>query len=566
MFVSGTVAGVFIRLYDRRGRTTTSGIAILFQREARSHQTGLSPCPLIRLERSLVLQRIARTVTGASVLQLGRGDRERNATAHARRDSARADIDRNTAIFLLAITVVVAAALRLIGANDQLWFDEIATLLDSVRKPLGVIATHFPSDNDHVFYSELAHISVRLGGETPFTVRLPAILFGIASIPLIYWVGTKITTRIEALASAILATVAAYHIWFSQNARGYTILLVLSLVGTRLILNGLRARSIKPWLGFALVSALAAYTHLSMIMMVVGQAIAVALYLLTSKRATMAEMKGPAIGFIGAALLTIILYLPMLGDVATFFHGEATAAKPTATSGLLHMFSEMQVGLARGTVAILGAAVFLIGLVSYWRQSSLIPGLFFIPPALIYLTTVLLERPTRPRFFFFIAGFLLLVGVRGVFVIIHFLLDRMGRPLPSYEKPVRWLAVAAMAGVLVADLSRTYGKPKMDYEGALAFVDGSRLSDNAITLAGVGADFVYSQYYHRNWPELKSTDQLASLRRGRDVLVLHTLARSFRQTNPSLFEALKSSCREERIFAGTLQDGDIIVSRCARQQ
>ncbi|MBW0007262.1 MAG: glycosyltransferase family 39 protein, partial [Sphingomonas sp.] len=158
------------------------------------------------------------------------------------RPTSKDDIDRGTARALLAITIGAAAALRLFGANDQLWFDEIATLLDSVRKPLGVIMTHFPSDNDHVFYSVLAHISVNLGGETPFMLRLPAILFGIASIPLIYTVGTRVTTRFEAVASAMVATVAGYHIWFSQNARGYTMLLVLTLLGTQLIFDALKTR------------------------------------------------------------------------------------------------------------------------------------------------------------------------------------------------------------------------------------------------------------------------------------------------------------------------------------
>lgn len=480
-------------------------------------------------------------------------------------EAAQADIGRRTATILLAITVMVAAALRLIGANDQLWFDEIATLIDSVRKPLGVIATHFPSDNDHVLYSLLAHISVGLGGETPFTVRLPAILFGIASIPLIYWVGTRITTRFEALAAAILMTVAAYHVWFSQNARGYTILLVLSLVGTRLILDGLKTRSIKPWVGFALVSALAAYTHLSMIMMVVGQAIAVSLHLTIGKRTSIDEMKGPAIGFMGAALLTVVLYLPMLRDIAGFFHAEATAAKAgTTNSGFLHMLAGMRLSLALGSFVIAVGAVFLIGLASYARQSLVIPALFFIPPALIYFTTVLLERPTRPRFFFFIAGFLLLVGMRGVFVTIHFILDRLGQPWWSYERSARWTAVAAMAGLLIFDLSRTYGKPKMDYEGALAYVDASPHSEDAVALAGVGTEFVYREFYHRNWPELTSADQLATLRGSRDVLVLHTLDRALGQSNPVLLQTLQSSCREERNFAGTLQDGDIHISRCGR--
>jgi mannosyltransferase len=465
---------------------------------------------------------------------------------------------------LLALVVVAAAALRLIGGGDQLWYDEIVTLVDSVRNPLAAIVTHYPSDNGHVFYSVLAHISIGLGGETPFMVRLPAILFGIVSIPLIYTMGTRVTTRFEALAGAMLATVAAHHIWFSQNARGYTVLLVLTLLGTQLILDGLKTRTKKPWILFAVASALGAYTHVSMILAVVGQAIAVALHLLAVRRFTVEELKGPAIGFIGAAVLTVMLYLPMLGDVAGFFGAQATTPRPKpAGLTVLDLFRNLD--LIRGGVMISGGAVFLVGIVSYWRQSPLIPALFFIPPALVYFAAVLLERPSRPRFFFFIAGFLLLVGVRGVFVIIRFVLGRLGQPWAAGEKPLRWAAVAAMTGLLLLDLTRTYGKPKMDYEGALAYVEVSRRPGDIVALAGIGADFVYTSFYDRNWPRLTSAGHLAQLRRRNDVLVLHTFERPLGQADPTLLDALKTRCAEERSFAGTLQDGEIYVSRCTRR-
>jgi hypothetical protein len=216
-------------------------------------------------------------------------------------------------------------------------------------------------------------------------------------------------------------------------------------------------------------------------------------------------------------------------------------------------------------VLLIGGAVFLVGLVSYWRQSSLIPALFFIPPSLVYFATVLLERPTRPRFFFFIAGFLLLVGVRGVFVIIRFVLDRLGEQWTDWERPARWVAVTAMIGLLVVDLSRTYGKPKMDYEGALAYVEASRRPSDIVALGGIGTDFVYNSFHDRNWPRLSSADHLASLRRRNDVVVLHTFERALGHGNPSLLDAIRFRCTEERYFAGTLQDGDIHVSRCERR-
>src|ERR1043165_6727748 len=112
------------------------------------------------------------------------------AAGNDRHEHKNTDLAPRTAIALLLLAIGVGAALRFVGASDPLWFDEIVSLIDSVRQPLGVIVTHFPSENDHVFYSVLAHISLTLGGETPFMIRLPAILFGIASIPLIYTMGT----------------------------------------------------------------------------------------------------------------------------------------------------------------------------------------------------------------------------------------------------------------------------------------------------------------------------------------------------------------------------------------
>jgi hypothetical protein len=373
-----------------------------------------------------------------------------------------------------------------------------------------------------------------------------------------------VTTRFEALAAAILATVTAQHIWFSQNARGYTMLLVAALLGTQLIVDGLKTRSKAPWLLFAVVSALGAYTHLTMVLAVIGQAIPVALHLRASERFAAEDWTGPAIGFGGAAVLTVLLYLPMLGDVAGFFGATPNASTAGWAKG--ELFRNLQFAWKTGAVLAVGGAIFLTGVVSYWRQSPLTVGLFFLPPALVYSTAALLDRPTFPRFFFFIAGFLLLVGVRGVFAIIHFALAKLGARWMPYEKPIRWSAVAAMTAVVVFDLSRSYLKPKMDYSGALAYVDASHRPGDIVALGEQGADFVYRQYYLRDWPRLTNVEQLAQLRRDHDVLVLYTFERYFARTNPVLLETLKTRCKEERNFSGTLQDGAIRVTRCARER
>src|SRR5262249_35124820 len=46
--------------------------------------------------------------------------------------------------FVLTAILLIGAALRIYGLNSRLWYDEIVTLVESVRPPLREIVTHFP--------------------------------------------------------------------------------------------------------------------------------------------------------------------------------------------------------------------------------------------------------------------------------------------------------------------------------------------------------------------------------------------------------------------------------------
>src|SRR5687767_7522672 len=83
----------------------------------------------------------------------------------------------------VVLLTLIALAIRLPGLDTGLWWDELRTLVDSVRSPLYSIITVYPGDNQHSLFSILAHVSVRLFGESAWTVRLPAVLAGVLSVP-----------------------------------------------------------------------------------------------------------------------------------------------------------------------------------------------------------------------------------------------------------------------------------------------------------------------------------------------------------------------------------------------
>ena len=61
-----------------------------------------------------------------------------------------------------------------------------------------------------------------------------------------------------AVMTGLLLTLSWHHIWFSQNARGYTILLFGTVLATDLLLRALRDGLWRYWVGYALVIAFSA--------------------------------------------------------------------------------------------------------------------------------------------------------------------------------------------------------------------------------------------------------------------------------------------------------------------
>lgn len=172
-----------------------------------------------------------------------------------------------------ALLTILGAALRIIGLNKGLWWDEISFLINTVRHPLVEIITVFPGDTQHPLYSILARLSIDLFGEHPWSLRLPAMIFGTLSIPAIYMLGVAVSTQAEALIAAALLSVSYHHVWFSQNARGYTALAFWALLSTMFLLEGIRTGHRRPYVLYAVAASLGIYTHLTMTFLVASHGI-----------------------------------------------------------------------------------------------------------------------------------------------------------------------------------------------------------------------------------------------------------------------------------------------------
>ena len=172
--------------------------------------------------------------------------------------------------FLLGGLLFLAVVLRFIGLNQDLWLDEIATLTLYARLPFLQNFIAFNSANQHMLYSALASLSLSLFGESAWAVRLPAALFGVGGVAALYYLARVLTSEHEAVWATALLAVAYHHIWFSQNARGWSGLLFFALLGSGLFLRGLAQNQPWIWPAYAIVMTLGILIHLNTVFVFLG--------------------------------------------------------------------------------------------------------------------------------------------------------------------------------------------------------------------------------------------------------------------------------------------------------
>ncbi len=463
----------------------------------------------------------------------------------------------------LAALMTLAAVLRAIGLDGGLWLDEILTLIDSVRQPVVRIMTTFPSNNQHTLYSVLAHASIALFGDEAWSLRLPAALFGVATIPALYFLAREFVGRAEALLGCLLLAVSYHHVWFSQNARGYTMLALFTVASTLLLLRGLRSGRAGYYVAYGITAALGAYTHLTMVFVVIAHAFACALLLGVPRfdRAAWQRWGGPATGFALAAALTLVLYAPMLVDVRQFFMKTPRAAGvATPTWAAAELVRGLQVGFGTAIGALAGALLLACGLWSYYRQSRFLLALFVLPGVITVAAAVALGRPIFPRFLFFLSGFAVLIVVRGAMEAGAWIMRRSRKATSVGEVNATGIVVVmAIAAASAMSLRDNYRYPKQDFAGALAHVSTHRAEGDPVVTAGAAA-IPYRDYYRQPWKSVASRADIETVRaQGRPVWVVYTLADHLAASAPDVMKTLRDECRVEAVFRGTVAGGDVTV-------
>lgn len=162
----------------------------------------------------------------------------------------------------VVVLTFVGGALRLWRLDHQsLWLDEVLTVLNSKTSLFLLLTDPAVDPNIPPLYYLLIHFILPFG-QSEVLLRLPSVMVGTLSIPILYEVVRRWAGGRAALISAGVLTLSPFHVWYSQEARPYGLLLFLALASLWFLQNLLgRPDSKSLAAGFLVCAAGAFYTH-----------------------------------------------------------------------------------------------------------------------------------------------------------------------------------------------------------------------------------------------------------------------------------------------------------------
>ena len=204
-------------------------------------------------------------------------------------------------LMILILITIIGTGLRLYHLDGAgFWLDEGYSVSFAKHPNLWTQENHPP-----LYYAMLAAWS--WFSTSDYWLRLLSVIFGVATIPVVYMLGRKLFGTTAALWSAAILAVLSFHVQYSQEARMYTLMALLFACALLALVGAARENSWKHWITYIIASTLLAYSHGAGIIYVMVLAMLFPLCARSLSKAT------DWVPWLLSNAMVVVLFLPWLG-------------------------------------------------------------------------------------------------------------------------------------------------------------------------------------------------------------------------------------------------------------
>ena len=221
-------------------------------------------------------------------------------------------------------------------ADESLWLDEGGSIRVAHLPPEEIVKDI--SGNFHPpLYFLVLHCWITISGDSEFSVRFLSVLIGALSIFLIYRVGRLLFNQAVGIMAALLLCLSRFHIFYSQEARMYSLVVLFTLASMYYFIKLTRGNYFRDKVCYLLFSVLLLYTHNVGLFIIIAQNLYFIFLSFFSKKRSEIDLKK---WFLLQGLL-VVFYAPwlvvILKQLYLMSHSSWSIPRPGMAT-LLHTF------------------------------------------------------------------------------------------------------------------------------------------------------------------------------------------------------------------------------------
>lgn len=229
--------------------------------------------------------------------------------------------DRRRLWALLAL-MALATLLRVLVVGQSSWADELYLYEIVHGNGLGrAMEIVRETESTPALYFVVAWVFAQVGGDDSVWIRIPALLFSVGTVPVIYALGVRTVGRTAGLVAAALFAITPFDIFYGTEGRAYAAVAFFCALSTLSVVM-LAQTGRRRWVAvLALAVAGAAYSHYLTFFVLAAQFV----FALVAFR----DRWRPVLAGYGAAAL---LYLPWLPFALDQFESNTSERVPPVAS------------------------------------------------------------------------------------------------------------------------------------------------------------------------------------------------------------------------------------------
>ncbi len=290
----------------------------------------------------------------------------------------------------LFILLFLGGGVRFYFLSETMRFDEVDTFFNFAHSTIYNLF-NYPYPNNHVLHTILVRLSIALFGTSPIAIRLPAFISGILVLPVSFiFPRLLIQEKYAGLLTCGMVAVYPYLILFDTLARGYSLVILLSLLLAILLLHFVDSPTKTQCFLVSLVVAMGHFVMPSFLFSAAGLYFWATGMMLVRKRSLFFILKYFLIpSIIMIIIMTLLFYTPTIivsGGIRPVIANEFVKALPWLEfkTGMHSHFSDVFRIFMKGISPVIILLLIFVVLLSIgfhakrknWDFLLLLPSLF----------------------------------------------------------------------------------------------------------------------------------------------------------------------------------------------